>query len=562
MQNKVLKKIVKKLKLDSGAKIERDLRRISIDVDNYIKKENIIPRITILWGPSFNFEFYSLIHNVLIVNALKVRGVEIIPLSCKSVQYIECTCSGGDYAGYGKSGYLKRREKICKFCQKQDEKIFQKICGLNIVGLSNFISIEEKNKIINKVSKIEDIDIYNYVYDEIDFGSLIKDVTLNNYLSGTLDELQYKYESGKNYLISALILHKTYQRVLEKYKIDRVITSGGDYFQFILLRILANRKKIPTYHYNYAGRAGTWTYALNEASNNMNFLSSWKKFQKSELNQEQNEKLDSYLKFRFDGANTDVLSYVNESKIEFNDLKSIWTKYDNSKPVVLLAANMVWDAAALNKEIFFNNMFEWTIETIRHFMKHSEWQLIVKPHPAESHTKLRKTKQTLLSEIRKANLKLTDNILVLESDTKISPYDIYNFCDLGLIFTSTVGIELAMLGKPVIVAGKTSFWHAGFTIDPITKQEYFDKINEYLTCKDSFDHNHIAQLSRKYFYLYHFHYLIDNGIGNYKWGELPQLKIKSFKEILPGANKYIDYITESIINNLPIVSEDRWPPES
>lgn len=562
MPNKILKKIQKIFKLSDLAKIETQLKEISLNVEKYIEERKINKHIRILWGPSFNFENYSVIHNVILYNSLKLRGAEIIPISCSGVQYDECTVMGGDFAGYGTNDYLKKRKKTCKFCQKQDEKIFTEICGKKLIFLKEFLSDNERNEIIRDILEIDNDKIFNYRYDEINFGSLVKDITLNNYLSGTLNDLQYKYESGKNYLISALILHKTYKRVLKKYKIDRVITSGGDYFQFSLLRILANRSNISTYHYNYAGRAGTWTYALNETSNNMNFNSAWNEFKRKELTQKQNEKLDSYLKFRSDGANTDVLSYVNNNKLKFNELKEVWPKYDNSKPVVLLAANMVWDAAALNKEIFFNDMFDWTISTIKYFMENKQWQLIVKPHPAESHSKIRKTKQTLLGEIKKADLLITDNILLLESDTKISQYDLYKFCVLGLIYTSTVGIELAMLGKPVIVAGKTSFWNAGFTINPLTKQEYFNKINKMLTCENVFDKNSIIQLSRKYFYFYHFHYIVNTGIGSYQWGEVPKLKIHSFEELLPNANKYIDFITESILNNLPIVSEDRWPPES
>jgi hypothetical protein len=49
---------------------------------------------------------------------------------------------------------------------------------------------------------------------------------------------------------------------------------------------------------------------------------------------------------------------------------------------------------------------------------------------------------------------------------------------------------------------------------------------------------------------------------DYKWGELPTLKIQSLADILPGKNKYLDYIIDSIIQGLPIISEDRWMPEN
>lgn len=562
MRSRIQNKLKKILSLDEQTKIEKRLKRISSDIEKYIEENNIEKRKRILWGPSFNFEFYSVIHNTILCNSLKLRGAEIIPLSCSGVQYTECTVMGGDYGGYGAENYPKMRAKTCQFCGSQDKKIFEEICGNKLVNLNDYIPAEEREDIIRLVYGLKDDEIYDYQYDDIDFGALAKNVTLNNYLSGTLDGLKYKYESGRNYLISALILHNAYKRFLDNNEVDLVITSGGDYFQFILLRILANRKNIDAYHYNYAGREGTWTYALNDASNAMNFQSAWAEYQKNSLTEAQNQKLNNYLQYRTLGAKADVLSYVHENRKEFKELSEVWENYNNEQPLVLLAANMVWDAAALNKEIFFDDMFQWTIETIKYFMKHPEWQLIVKAHPAESHSKIRKTNQTLLGEINKAGLNLTENILILPPDTKISPYDIYSYCDLGLVYTSTVGIELAMMGKPVIISGYTSYRKAGFTTDPETSEEYFERINEFLGSPANINRESIINLSRKYFYFYHFHFLIDTGIAAYKWGETPRFKIESYNELLPGNNKYIDYVCESILENMPLVSARRWPPES
>jgi hypothetical protein len=41
-----------------------------------------------------------------------------------------------------------------------------------------------------------------------------------------------------------------------------------------------------------------------------------------------------------------------------------------------------------------------------------------------------------------------------------------------------------------------------------------------------------------------------------------KLKVKSINDIMPGKNKYLDYISDAIISGLPIVSQDRWPPEN
>ena len=49
---------------------------------------------------------------------------------------------------------------------------------------------------------------------------------------------------------------------------------------------------------------------------------------------------------------------------------------------------------------------------------------------------------------------------------------------------------------------------------------------------------------------------------DYKWGQVPKLKIKTAIDLLPGKNKHLDYVVDSIMEGLPILDEERWPPES
>jgi hypothetical protein len=49
---------------------------------------------------------------------------------------------------------------------------------------------------------------------------------------------------------------------------------------------------------------------------------------------------------------------------------------------------------------------------------------------------------------------------------------------------------------------------------------------------------------------------------DFNWGEPPDLKIKSLDDIQPGKKPHFDYIVDSVVAGLPIVSENRWPAES
>jgi hypothetical protein len=58
-----------------------------------------------------------------------------------------------------------------------------------------------------------------------------------------------------------------------------------------------------------------------------------------------------------------------------------------------------------------------------------------------------------------------------------------DIADLGLVYTTTVGMEMAMSGVPTIVAGHTHYRGKGFTLDPAGWEEFFELLNQALMQK-------------------------------------------------------------------------------
>ncbi len=58
--------------------------------------------------------------------------------------------------------------------------------------------------------------------------------------------------------------------------------------------------------------------------------------------------------------------------------------------------------------------------------------------------------------------------------------------DLGLVYTTTVGMEMAMKGLPVIVSGQTHYRGRGFTYDPDSWVSYFKLLGQMLEHPSNF----------------------------------------------------------------------------
>ena len=149
---------------------------------------------------------------------------------------------------------------------------------------------------------------------------------------------------------------------------------------------------------------------------------------------------------------------------------------DDARPVVLLATNVLGDSLTLGREVFTHTMEEWIIRTLQYFMGKPNVQLVIRVHPGE----MLIHGQSMVDVIEHVSPDLPEHIHLIKPDDPTNTYDLIAAADLGLVYTTTVGLEMAMSGVPVIVAGKTHYKEKGFTRDPQSWVKYYKLIGSIL----------------------------------------------------------------------------------
>ena len=114
---------------------------------------------------------------------------------------------------------------------------------------------------------------------------------------------------------------------------------------------------------------------------------------------------------------------------------------------------------------------------------------------------------TSMSEVVKGSLAphVPENIHMIGPLEKINTYDLMDIADLGLVYTTTTGLEMAMNGIPVIVCGQTHYRKRGFTIDPMNWDDYYALIDKSLKSKKSLTKVQI-ETAWEYAYRFFFEY--------------------------------------------------------
>jgi hypothetical protein len=527
------------------------LNQIGQQINLYPIVESSAQNQKVLFGHSFSIFAPCFVHDRILAYALRLRGIQILPVYCDQVQSTECNVYGGVWGG-------QNFKENCNNCLNCSQELWQDN-HFTPLKLSSYLRDDDHRNINHQVSQLNQETWVDFTEDNLPFGLWAKDILVNNFVVGDYRLIPNQYYLGVNHIKNLLLLKVAYSRILEIWQPDKVIANDSYYGMWAILEKLSKKYQIPFYSHWLGGKNDAWCYAYNDAAMNLDFSKPWAAFSSLSLTEQQITKVKNWLDGRSQGKEM-ILDTSSLSKFKSDEFDITMINFD--KPTALLASNVIWDLAALNKQVVFDDMIDWIVETINWFKEHPQFQLIIKPHPAELHPSIPATEERVETALKQRAIELSSNIILLSPKVKLTVYDLFPLIKTCLVHTTTVGIEVAAFGLPVITTGKSPYRGFGFTLDPVTPQEYFKNIEMILSSQSlpSFDNQ--LDLAYKFILFYHYHYYTKINIMDYKWGELPTLKIQSLADILPGKNKYLDYIIDSIIQGLPIISEDRWMPEN
>lgn len=140
---------------------------------------------------------------------------------------------------------------------------------------------------------------------------------------------------------------------------------------------------------------------------------------------------------------------------------------------VLVCPNVPYDAGYEGLRTIFPSMRAWLIETVKVLLERSSLTVVVRAHPAEAaHWGGRERSEATL---RAAGLS-SPRLIVMPAEHKVNTYALMEACRFGAVFSSTTGLEMAMLGKTVLVGTHAYYTRRGFTVDAKDRSDYLGQL--------------------------------------------------------------------------------------
>ena len=138
---------------------------------------------------------------------------------------------------------------------------------------------------------------------------------------------------------------------------------------------------------------------------------------------------------------------------------------------VLIPLNVEWDTAALGRHAIFDSTVDWVTEAVAFILANYSGSVVVRQHPSERRPLERS--QLGLDSVLRERFGQQPRLRFVRAEEPISSYDLLQSAALVLPCVSTIAMEAAALGKPVLVSGVSYYSDLGFVWSADTREDYF-----------------------------------------------------------------------------------------
>lgn len=225
-------------------------------------------------------------------------------------------------------------------------------------------------------------------------------------------------------------------------------------------------------------------------------------------------------------------------------------RIDPKKRNIFLFSNVFWDIGISELGTLFDGVIAWVLETIDLLREQPGVHLYIKPHPAEKFD-ASPSMRGVVEAIRERYPVLPSNVTLIVPELKISPYELFPYIDLGVVYNGTVGLEMLMHDIPLVVGGAAPYSNLGFGHEPSSVGAYRAALLGIA------DHPRPAREAVELFaYFYFVKTLIPWTLTHRAYAhQFDGYRIESLDDLLPGRDAHVDHLCDCVLRPADTVVE-------
>jgi hypothetical protein len=396
-----------------------------------------------------------------IAAAMKLRGYNVHAIICNA-PYRACAIR------VVQEGVpIAKWRDICPTCTRKTSAVLE-MMGIPYSYNGDFLSDAERNELWESTSDLTWENLDGLEWGGLNVGRNVRS-SIVRYLQGAA--LTGHEAIVREYAYSGLIAACSAARAFDRFKPWRVFMSHGVYIDWGPALHTAFARNIPVT--GWKASYLSWHFYMRhvEDPTRIDFKKlsrrCWEGIRSRDLTPAENARLDKFLVDRYHNK---VSFDMKQLKTYRSDLSEIKAKYaPTDKPVWAVLAHINWDSVSDYAPMAYDSFDDWMIDTIRHAIEATDVQWVIKIHPVEAWNNPASGVQRMIERLFPS---LPDHVRVIPAEEDISPANLFELIDGGVTVYGTAGLELALMGKPVILGGEAHYGGLGFTHEGSTPELY------------------------------------------------------------------------------------------
>lgn len=421
---------------------------------------------------------YHLVYEQTIAKSCQVRGATVEYLLCDGLP--EC-----DQHWDSKSN-SSRPLDLCQRCQTRAKTNLGSL-GFSFRKLGEFVSPAERSAAFAWAQNVKPSELRDASFEGSPIGQWILSSVISYFRQYPPDLNNWHVVSVyRGFLFSGAIVAIALRNYLKVNSVDAAILFNGrqsitrvalEIFQQHGVRVLTHeRAEYQRGHINVRSNA----HCMSPEP----FRSIWNTWGHVPLTRESLDSAFQWLIQRRYGANLAWIPFNKSSggnssvktKLNLSRDKRLWALFTSSTDEV--AGDPLMQGP-------FESQAEWVEAVVQWVRMRDDVELVIKVHPNLGGNYYIGKATDELRTYEQMKSSLPNNVRIVMPEDSMSAYALAEEADVGLTFGSTIGLEMAMLGKPVLLASRALYEHGSKILTVRSKESLPEMLEKCLNASPS-----------------------------------------------------------------------------
>lgn len=361
------------------------------------------------------------------------------------------------------------------------------------------------------------------------------------------DGTRYLY---REYILSAWSIAQEFSRLLDQTHPRAVVVFNGQFYPEATARWLARKRGICSFAHEVGLLPFSAFFTEGDATAYQIDIPA-----DFELNDEQNARLDAYLEKRFQGKFSMAgIKFWPEMKGLDESLNREISRF---KQIVPVFTNVIFDTSQPHANTLFTDMFAWLDEILEIARKHPETLFIIRAHPDETRPG-KESLETVAGWVAARSADSLPNVIFIPPQEYLSSYALIQRSKFVMVYNSTIGLEAAIMGAPVLSGGRARFTRYPIVFFPQNVETFRAQVDEFLAADKVEAPPEFQRNGRRFFYyqLFRTSLPFEKFLGQGYYPGFTHFKDFSVGDLMPENSQTIDTVLEGILKSGDFLLKD------